>query len=781
MRRIGLLLLIVLTAPALAQELPREPILRLEPGMHSAPIRRIDIDPEGQFLVTGSIDKTVRIWALDDGRPLATLRVPIGEGHVGRVVGVAMSPDGERIAAAGWGPREGDNSIYIFERAGGRIVQRIDGLPNAINHLAFSPDGRHLVACLGGSNGIRVYETENFREAGADRDYGSDSYGAAFDREGWLVTSSYDAQIRLYGPDFRLIDSKKAPGDARPFGVAFSPDGAQVAVGYYNSTRVEVLDGRTLAPLFEADTTGVDNHYLIAVAWSADGRFLYAGGGWSRGETTYVRRWADGGRGAYEDVALSGSTIMDLRPLADGGLAFGTADPSLGVLDPDGQILWRKDPAQPDFWNQYDRPAASADGARIVFDFEQYGNSPAAFDIAARRLTPDPEPDPALTTPRTEAPGLEIVDWKDQFTPTLNGARLPLKQYERSRSLAIAPDGARFLLGTEWSLRLCDRNGEQLWQKPAPGVAWGVNITGNGQLAIAAFGDGTIRWFRLEDGAELLAFFPHADRERWVVWTPQGYYMASPGGEELIGWHVNRGLDTPEFYTAGRFRDRFHRPDVIALVLEELDVEKALARANEEAQVEAVAPPPTAAPADIADALPPTVEIISPGSGERFATDDVIVKFRVRSQGETPPFVTAHLDGQVAEIVSLLQAGEVTDTMLVTLAGRVEDPEVVLSLIAKDEHGASDPAEVRLEIAGAGKSGPRTAARSRRRGQHLRQPSRPAAALRRQGRGRSLAPAGEAEGRAVPLGRDATSAGGRRHPPERQLGVAVAQAGSKSR
>jgi hypothetical protein len=190
-----------------------------------------------------------------------------------------------------------------------------------------------------------------------------------------------------------------------------------------------------------------------------------------------------------------------------------------------------------------------------------------------------------------------------------------------------------------------------------PSIAWAVNITGDGRLAVAAFGDGTIRWFRLENGEELLAFFPHADRERWVVWTPQGYYMASPGGEELIGWHVNRGLDAPEFYTAARFRDRFHRPDVIAFVLEELDVEKALARANAEAQVVAVAPPPKAEPADVADALPPTVEIISPVSGERFASDDVIVKFRVRSQGETPPSVTAHLDGQVAEIVKFAPGG----------------------------------------------------------------------------------------------------------------------------
>ena len=88
--------------------------------------------PKERFLVSGSDDKTVRVWALEDGRPLATLRVPIGEGNVGEVYAVAISPDGERIAAGGRGPTwEGRrNSIYIFERASGRIVQRIDGLPD---------------------------------------------------------------------------------------------------------------------------------------------------------------------------------------------------------------------------------------------------------------------------------------------------------------------------------------------------------------------------------------------------------------------------------------------------------------------------------------------------------------------------------------------------------------------------------------------------------------------------------------------------------------------------
>ena len=82
-------------------------------------------------------------------------------------------------------------------------------------------------------------------------------------------------------------------------------------------------------------------------------------------------------------------------------------------------------------------------------------------------------------------------------------------------------------------------------------------------MLVVAYGDGTIRWHRWSDGEELLALFAHADRTRWVLWTPSGYYDASAGAEELIGWHLNRGQDeAADFFPASRFRARFYRPDV---------------------------------------------------------------------------------------------------------------------------------------------------------------------------------------------------------------------------
>jgi hypothetical protein len=62
---------------------------------------------------------------------------------------------------------------------------------------------------------------------------------------------------------------------------------------------------------------------------------------------------------------------------------------------------------------------------------------------------------------------------------------------------------------------------------------------------VAAYGDGTIRWHRMNDGAELLAFMPMADRTNWVAWTPEGFYAATAGAQGVLRWHVNRGWDQP--------------------------------------------------------------------------------------------------------------------------------------------------------------------------------------------------------------------------------------------
>jgi len=572
----GLILAVKAAGPSLlmAAEPPKEPILRLETGMHTAMIRKVDVDKANRLLVTASDDKTVRLWELATGRLVRVIRPPVGEGDEGKLSAVAISPDGRQIACGGWTKLGSDSghTVYIFDAETGRLTGRITGLPNVIFHLAYSPGGRFLAICLG-EGGLRVYRAGDLRLVRADKDYGSQSNGATFAPDGRLVTSSIDGYLRLYSSDFRLLAKEKTPGGSRPFQVSFSPDGGRIAVGFVDSTQVNVLSGRVLSHLYSPDTTGIANGNLGSVSWSADGRDLYAGGQYQENEGSSIIRWDDGGRGKRTNLTGASDTIMDIRPLQDGGLVYGAGDPAIGVYDGAGRRRILLAPAIADYRGNREGFLLSSDGARVQFGYEPRGKSPAQFSVAARRLEVDPARDGELAPPVVEASGLRVTDWKSTTTPKLNGQPLTLDQYERSRSLAIAPDGGSFLLGTEWYLRLFDREGREKWQVPVPGSAWAVNIAGNGKVAAAAFSDGTIRWYSMADGKEILAFFPHNDKKRWVLWTPEGFFDASEGGAELIGYHLNQGKDKEaRFVGVNKFYDQFYRPDLVLAKFQGKDI-----------------------------------------------------------------------------------------------------------------------------------------------------------------------------------------------------------------
>ncbi|MEM9784565.1 MAG: WD40 repeat domain-containing protein, partial [Pseudomonadota bacterium] len=496
---------LLLGVPGAAQEaapgLYDRPVLVLDPGMHTASLRRMDVDAAGTLAVTGSHDGTVRLWSVADGRLLRTIRVPQGPGNVGKIYAVAISPDGAVIAAGGWTrwtPQDPQQQIYLFDARTGAMTGRIAGLPNVVNHLAFSPDGRRLAASLG-AGGLRIYDREQgWKEIARDTDYAGLSLGAAFALDGRLATTSYDGKLRLYGADGSKV-AERETGFERPLGLSFSPDRRRLAVGFIDSTAVHLYDGATLEPLPPPDTSGINNGNLASVAWSADGSTLYAGGRYQEGGIALAMAWGDGGAGARRSLPAGLDTLISLRGLPGGDLLAAATDPWLGRLAPDGTPRWTRAPVQMDARDQDDTLSVSQNGMVVDFGYRVWGADPARVDLSTLALSAEPPEDDRTALPLHD--GLAITGWKNTTRPALDGTPLPLKRYEFSRSLAIHPDGDRFVLGTEWSLRAFDAEGTQLWRRAVPGVVWAVNISGDGRLAVAAYGDGTIRWHRMEDGA----------------------------------------------------------------------------------------------------------------------------------------------------------------------------------------------------------------------------------------------------------------------------------------
>ncbi len=680
---------------ALAQT--QEPILRMEMGMHSTWIMGIGIDAQNQFVVTGSQDKTVRLWELSTGRLVKIFRPPIGEGPTGMILAVAVSPDGKTIACGGLTKSESETSysIYLFDRESGKLVQRIGGL-SYIVRIAYSKDGRFLVVGMGKRGGIRIYRTSDYSIAGEDRGYGDAIHGVDLDLEGRLVTTSKDGFIRLYGSDFKLITKGKVPDGFRPARVSFSPDGSSIAVTFFDdpmlNTKLDVLSGKDLSHQYSPDTRGLAKGFLGPVCWSTDGKFLYAG---KQSRLPFIiRKWSEGGKGPHKDFDAAESRIHGLVSMKDGGIVFASAYPSIGVFDAkDKKVLHMTSPIADYRWGQKSF-LVSKNGERIQFCYERLGKSPARFSVIERSLKTYLILETGLWPAVTQTSGLDITDWENTTNPKLNGKPLRIWQDNMSHKVAISPGKDSFLLGTNYFLYLFDRGGNEIWKIRVPGDAWDVNISPDGRFALAALGDGTVRWYRMKDGKELLAFFPHADKKRWVLWTPSGYYDASPGAEDFIGWHVNNGSDqAADFFPISRFRAAYYRPDVVAKVLETLDETEAIRITNEESGKKSKE-------ISVAKILPPIVSIFSPKDGSETSAKEVEVKFEVRSpSGEPVTKVRVLVDGRpIGRGLAIKEIQK--DQGIQTTRTPIPEKDTEISIIAENKYAASEPATVKLKWSG---------------------------------------------------------------------------------
>jgi WD40 repeat protein len=690
-----------------AAEPSSTPMLRIEPGMHAAQIKSISADAAGRLALTCSDDKTARIWELPSGRLLRVLRPPLGEGNEGKLSASALRSDGALAAVGGFTGKAGseDFSVYLFDTATGTMVGRFSGLPNVILNLAFSAKGRFLAA-VGGGWGLQVWETATGRVVGRDTDYGKPGISYGVDWHGdRLVTAGLDGQLRLYrlaagdgGGKLTLLKKGAVKGGESPVSTRFSPDGRRIAVGFGDSTAVMVADGHDLSFLFAPDTAGLSRGTLGSVAWTDDGLTLVAGGAWLRSNTEFpIRHWPEGGRGKPRDTMTAQDSITDLRPLPGGGLLFGAGDPAWGMAGQNGPPRLLGVSPIGDFPASGVGFGVSADGTAICFGYDRFGKNLARFSVGDRQLESlkTGEVPASLRAPRLV--GLKITDWMHTRTPKLAGKPLTLGPNEESHSLAITADASSFLLGASFSLRSYTAKGEARWELPVPGRAIAVNLANNDRLAVVTYHDGTIRWHRYDNGQELLALFPHADRRRWVLWTPQGYYDCSPGAEELIGWHVNRGKnDAAEFFPAAKFREQFYRPDVIQLVLSKGDVAEALKTANDAAGRKAQ--PVANIEAVVAKMQPPVVELTVGGArGEATAPagkSKFTVRYRVRRGGPEPVTrMRVLVDGRPADLVAPVPA---SDTAEASAEVPLPPRDCIVAVLAENRFAVSEPATLRL-------------------------------------------------------------------------------------
>ena len=109
-----------------------------------ASVRAVSFSPDGRLVVSGSGDKTVRVWESTTGKEVARMT------HEARVSAVSFSPDG-RLVVSG----SGDKTVRVWESTTGKEVARMTH-EDSVSAVSFSPDGR-LVVSGSGDNTVRMH------------------------------------------------------------------------------------------------------------------------------------------------------------------------------------------------------------------------------------------------------------------------------------------------------------------------------------------------------------------------------------------------------------------------------------------------------------------------------------------------------------------------------------------------------------------------------------------------------------------------------------------------
>lgn len=245
---------------------------------HRKPVIKAAFSPDGETLISGSQDGSIKVWDVESGQLLRSMRPA---GHVGLIRDVAFSPDEETVAAAYFDRTDQDNSVRLWRVSNGKLLRRInvekyDGYETRT--VDFSPDGKTLVTAYekGAYQIRRVADGSLVSEV---QDY--HIYGAYFSPDGKKIVTDppaggvgSEANIQIW----RVKDGRrllKIGVEGNVSWVDFGPDGDTIIAGIHGLGEFIIFDaddGRELRSVRA-------HKRLNDVVFSPDGETIASAGG----------------------------------------------------------------------------------------------------------------------------------------------------------------------------------------------------------------------------------------------------------------------------------------------------------------------------------------------------------------------------------------------------------------------------------------------------------------------------------------------------------------------
>ena len=453
---------------------------------HDSDVWAIAFSPDGSLLVSGAEEGPIRIWDVASRRLLRTL-----EGHTGCVYSVAFSPNGCFLASG-----SKDETIRIWDMPTGTVQRVLQDPPAQVFGVAFSPNGRYLAA--GRSDlAVRIWDLTTGQVWETPLDHGALVYTVAFHPTLDLLASgdgvsTADGLLRLW--DLAVVPP--APRAAWGYtgfvrSVAFSPDGARLAVGAKDGTLCLWNVGGGILGTEKPTVLLSGSGVVQCAAFSHDGLCLASGT-----DDSIVRLWS----------VTTGEELAALH--GHGGIVQAVA------FSPDGRLL-----------------ASAGRGDRCVRLWDP------ALSAARDVLRPPSRPG----APAFSRDGRLVATLRDNVVrtwDTFNGEPHGPARVLPSRASVLSWDTTRCALLTSdvpGRIRIVDVYSQRIvWELYGhAGTVCGLSFSVDGQRLASCGADGTLRIWDLRSGTELRVLGELGPWPLPAVFSPDGRRIAVVTREDL--------------------------------------------------------------------------------------------------------------------------------------------------------------------------------------------------------------------------------------------------------